>query len=292
MNARLMVDCKNTIGECCFWDPRDDCLWWTDIQQCRIYRLSNEKDVTIFNLPDRACFILPRINQGFIIGFPKQIVQANQELTHFEKICDVEADLPYHRLNDADVDPYGGIVFGSYNENPDRTQRKATASVYRLSPEGTVMQLISGIRTSNGTAFSADGSILYFADTADGTIRRFQIGKDFSTITELTPLADTDVAPGLPDGSTVDCEENYWNARVWGSCVARLSPQGELNAKIDLPVAGPTCVAIGGKNLNCLYITSLSIKRSENDPLVSPFAGGLFMSEIDIAGSPQRLCTL
>ena len=28
----LVLDCKNEIGESCFWDPRDNQLWWTDIE--------------------------------------------------------------------------------------------------------------------------------------------------------------------------------------------------------------------------------------------------------------------
>ena len=31
--ASLVLKCKNTIGESCFWDPRDNQLWWTDIPE-------------------------------------------------------------------------------------------------------------------------------------------------------------------------------------------------------------------------------------------------------------------
>ena len=66
-----VVQCKNILGESCFWDPRDKCIWWTDIEGKKIWKLDHKNQSFEFNLPDRAGFILPRKKDGFIIGFPK-----------------------------------------------------------------------------------------------------------------------------------------------------------------------------------------------------------------------------
>jgi L-arabinonolactonase len=37
MKASCILDCRNSLGESCFFDPRDGCLWWTDIEESRIF---------------------------------------------------------------------------------------------------------------------------------------------------------------------------------------------------------------------------------------------------------------
>ena len=292
MDAELVLDCKNLLGECCFWDPRDDCLWWTDIQGSSVWRLDSEQRATRFTLPGRAGFLLPRKGEGFVIGFPKQVVLANQELTTFTRLHDVEADLPQTRINDAEVDPFGGIVFGTFDETSDMEKRQPLASVYRLGPDGSLRRLFGNVITSNGLAFSPEGDIMHFADTPDGRIRRFRIGPDFSRIEEIDSLAERDAAPGMPDGATVDAEGNYWSARVWGGCVVRFDRSGTLTARIDLPAKGPTCPAFGGPALSRLYMTTLRVRHSEEELAAAPTAGGIFAAEVEVPGVEQRLCAL
>ena len=292
MKTHLVVDCRNRLGECCFWDPRDHCLWWTDIEGSSAWRMDADKNTTRFMLPGRAGFILPRRESGFVIGFPKQVVLANQELTAFTRLHDVEADLPQTRINDAEVDPFGGIVFGTFDETGDMEKRLPVASVYRLSPDGSLKQLFGNVTISNGLAFSPEGDIMYFADTPDGRIRRFRIGANFSSFEEIDALTAKDAAPGLPDGGTVDAEGNYWSARVWGGCVVRFDPKGSVSAQIDLPTKGPTCVALGGCSLTRLYITTLRVRHTAAELCASPNAGGIFATEVEIPGTRQRLCAL
>ncbi|MCY3878340.1 MAG: SMP-30/gluconolactonase/LRE family protein [Rhodobacteraceae bacterium] len=292
MKGELIVDARNVIGECCFQDPRDGCIYWTDIEGRKIFRLSGAGEVSRFTMPGRAGFILPLSSPGFVIGFPKQVVIADQELREFTRIVDVETDIPGTRINDAAVDPFGGVVFGTFNEVAD-PDRRPVCSLYRLSPEGDLQRLLSNIAISNGTDFSPDGSIMYFADTADGRIRRFRVGAaDFSDLEEIEPLATAADAPGLPDGGCVDAAGNYWSARVWGSCAIRFSPEGKPNGRVDIPVKGPTCVALCGPDLDQLHITSLRTEHSAEELRAAPEAGGLFRAGVDVPGCQQRLCHL
>ncbi len=292
MTARLLLDCKNTLGECCFWDPRDGCLWWTDIQESCVYRMDAGRNTTRYTLPGRAGFILPREDSGFVIGFPSQVVLADQDLAVFTRLHDVEAGLGQTRINDAAVDPFGGIVFGTFDETPNMADRRPIASVYRLAPDGSLRKLLGGVIITNGLAFSPDGEIMYFADTSDGRIRRFRIGEDFSTFDEIEPLATADGAPGMPDGGCVDAEGNYWSARVWGGCAVRFGQDGQVNARIDLPTKGPTCVTFGGNGLHDLFITTLRVRHTDAELEASPEAGGIFTARVDIPGLEERLCAL
>ncbi len=290
--AELAVDCRNLLGEKCFWDPRSNDLWWTDIHGNAAWRMDAGGRTERFVLPGRGCFILPRESGGFVIGFPSQICLADREFTTFHRIHDVEPHLPQTRINDACVDPYGGIVFGTFDETHDMAKRRPVASVYRLGPDRSLRKLFSDVILSNGLAFAPDGATMYFADSPIGLIRRFRVGPEFSYFEEVAPFAGIDDAPGEPDGSAVDAEGNYWNARVWGGCVVRFNPVGKVDRQIDLPARGPTCVGFGGDNLKTLYITSLRVRHTDDELAATPHAGGVFSAAVSTPGIPQLLCSL
>jgi L-arabinonolactonase len=279
--------CKNILGESCFWDPRINSLIWTDIEGKKIWKLNEKNQSLDYNLPDRAGFILPRKKDGFIIGFPKHIAISNQDFSSFEKICDVEINIKQTRINDAKVDPYGGIVFGTYNEDPDKINRKPIANLYRLAPDLSLTHLLSNITVSNGIAFSQNENIMYFADTPTGRIQKFKYSQDFNKFNELdSNIIFKDV--GEPDGATVDINNNYWSARVRGKCIISIDTKSEkILEKINLPTNTPTCVTFGGNNLSSLYVTSLRA-----DPTNDNEGGNLHRIETDTRGFEQLLADI
>jgi L-arabinonolactonase len=289
MEATCVVDCKNTLGEGCVWDPRDGCVYWTDIAESRIYRLAGDGAVTVFPLPERAGFLLPREHSGFVVGFATRIVTCDANFKTFETISLIEEGSPQTRVNDAAVDPFGGVVFGTFDER----DRKPVAALYRCSPDGQISKLLSDITISNGIAFSPAGDLMYFADTAEGTIRRFGVGRsDWGELHEFSPLAGLDVADGRPDGAVADAEGSYWNARVWGGCLVRIGPDGTLQEKVQLPTKGPTCVTLGGKDGRTLFATTLRVMHSDDELRAAPLAGGLFSVQVKVPGPPQRLAAI
>lgn len=289
MEATCVADCKNTLGEGCVWDPRDGCVYWTDIAESRIYRLGGDGAVTVFPLPERAGFILPREQAGFVIGLATRIAVCDADFKSFETISIMEEDLPQTRVNDAAVDPFGGVVFGTFDER----DRKPVAALYRCSPTGEVSKLLSGITISNGIAFSPAGDLMYFADTAEGTIRRFEIGRSaWGDLKEISPLAKPEIAAGRPDGAVVDSEGSYWNARVWGGCLVRIAQDGVLQETVQLPTKGPTCVTFGGMDRRTLYATTLRVMHTDDELRSAPLAGGLFSVQVKVPGPPQRLAAI
>ena len=288
MTARCVADVKNALGESCFWEDRSRSLFWTDIDGKTLYRLGADGVTAAWPLPERCAFFFPRERGGFVLGFEKRIAVADESFSRLETLMPVEESLPGTRLNDAAVDPFGGLVFGTMNERDS----EPVAGLYRLSPAGALQKLAGGIVISNGIAFSPDGRILYFTDTPVGSIRRFALHGECSRLEEMEPLAPLGIAPGKPDGAAVDSEGGYWNARVWGGRVTRISPDGRAAETIELPVMAPTCVCFGGDDLRTLYITSLR-KRHDRDMLArSPLAGGVFAVEVNTPGIAQRRCAL
>jgi L-arabinonolactonase len=288
MRATCLVDCRNTLGEGCVWDPRDQCLYWTDIEERRIFRLTPGGSVDRFVLPERAAFLLPRHDPGFIVGFASRIAVADADFKTFWTLAEIESDLPQTRVNDAAVDPFGGVVFATFDER----DRRPIASLYRLAPDKVLQLLETHIAIGNGIAFAPDGATMYFADTSVGVVRRFRLGPEFSHCAEIEPLAGAGIAPGHPDGAIVDQAGHYWSARVWGGCLVRIAPDGHVSGRVELPTKGPTCVALGGMAGTTLFTTTLRLRHSDQELAATPQAGGLFATEVDVPGVPSRLCLI
>ena len=284
LKVTTILKCKNLLGESCFWDPRYNCLVWTDIQGKKAWMLDEYNQSFEFNLPDRAGFILPRKKEGFIIGFPKFIAISDKNFSSFKKVCEIEITINETRINDAKVDPYGGIVFGTYNEDPDKINRKPIASLYRIAPNLSITKLLSNITVSNGIAFSHKENIMYFADTPTGLIRKFKYSQDFKKFQELeSNMIFDDV--GEPDGGTVDINNNYWSARVRGSCIICIDTTIEkIIQKIELPTKTPTCLTFGGTDMQDLFVTSLRPK-----PINNREDGNLFKVRSSAKGHLQLL---
>ncbi|MER9548373.1 SMP-30/gluconolactonase/LRE family protein [Mesorhizobium sp. M0322] len=288
-HARTAFDCHNLLGEGCNWNALDQSLWWTDIEGKCVFRWDDHGKVAAMRqLPNRAAFVFPRLRGGFVLGFPKSIVTTDPTFTDFSQVAEIEPHLAHTRINDAAIDPYGGIVLGTYNEQT----REPVGGVYRIASNGEVIKLFNGVAAANGLAFSPDGRIMYFTDTTEGTIRRFALAPQFAGLTEIGPLAGPNIAPGSPDGATVDNEGGYWSARLRGGCVVRIDKNGHLTDSVDMPSMAPTCVALGGENLRTLFITSRRTRQSCDELLRFPESGNLFRIEVGQAGRLPFSCRL
>jgi len=75
---------------------------------------------------------------------------------------------------------------------------------------------------------------------------------------------------------------------MWGgSCVVRFDPRtGQQLAKVGVPSSNVTSCALGGPDLNDLYITSARNRVSEEELLQRPHSGGLFRIQVDVPGVP------
>jgi sugar lactone lactonase YvrE len=121
---------------------------------------------------------------------------------------------------------------------------------------------------------------VYFADSLDNTLYQHFIRTDGN----LDP-AQVWFGPherGGPDGSAMDAEGYLWNARWDGSCLLRLTPDGQVDRVIELPINRPTSCVFGGEDLKTLYITSAA------SPLNHPLDGALLSIRVDV---PGKACT-
>lgn len=186
------------------------------------------------------------------------------------RICDFEPGNPETRLNDGRTDREGRFVVGGMNEVTGRPD----SSVIRISADGAVQTILTGVSCANSTCFSPDGSLMYFADTPRRRIDAYAYDGDLPGTAQ--PFADMQAEPGLPDGSCVDAEGGVWNAEWEGGQVVRFDAQGRLTHRVTLPEPKATCCAFGGQDLSTLFITTSRLMSTPEQIAAAPLSGSLF----------------
>ncbi|MCZ0997702.1 SMP-30/gluconolactonase/LRE family protein [Streptomyces mirabilis] len=165
-------------------------------------------------------------------GGPRHLPHRPRGPRRLDRAPGEDAPVPM-RMNDGVADPHGRFWAGSmaYEATPD------AGSLYRLDRDGRVTQVLRDVTIPNGPAFSADGTVMYLADSARGVIRRYPV--DPASGDPGTPEPFVTLGSGSPDGMTTDIEGCLWTA-VWGTGqVHRYRPDRGLDRIVDLPAGQP-----------------------------------------------------
>lgn len=275
-----IVDIGNTLGEGVLWDTVSCRLWWTDIQERRLFRFEPvRRALETFQLPERLGSF------GFVEGSDRLIAAFESGFAFFHpQSGEIQwVARPPHaadnlRFNDGRVDRYGRFWAGSMVEGAGAP----AAKLYCLR-NGLAEVHLSGIAICNSLCFSADARHMYFADTPHRTIHRFDTDPVSGALSNRRIFAQTP-SGSFPDGSNVDAAGHLWNAH-WGSGrVVRYAPDGSISGSIELPVTQPTCIAFGGAALDHLFVTTAREKLSAQALSSQPQAGHLFIYQTNIQG--------
>ncbi|WP_405639509.1 SMP-30/gluconolactonase/LRE family protein [Streptomyces uncialis] len=185
-----------------------------------------------------------------------------------------EDDAPERmRMNDGSADPHGRFWAGSMAYDAVA----GASSLYRVDRDGTVTRAVTGLTVPNGPAFSADGTLMYLADSVKGVVRRYPVDPASGELG--APQLFVTFSGGLPDGMTVDDEGALWVA-VWGTgTVHRYRPDGVRSHLLRLPAAQPAGVCLHG---DTLHVTSA--RGGLADP--GPYDGAVFTARVEVPGPP------
>ena len=287
MQLELLIDARNYLGEGVLWCERSHRVYWTDIEAQRLYGYSPDTGVrSEWIIPERlSCFALTPDENILLLGLASRLAFFNLQTQAVTGIRDVEAGLPMTRINDGRCDRQGRFVFGTMDE---RSGKEAIGSFYRLNHDLTLERLpLPKIAIANSICFSTDGSAMYFCDSMEKVIYRWD-GYLYGDASQISVFADLGCGSAAPDGATIDADGFLWSAQWGGSRVVRYAPHGSVDRILYLPVSQPSCVCFGGTLLKQLFVTtaqqSLSVAMLADEPL----AGGLFHTQLDdVCGVPE-----
>jgi len=151
----------------------------------------------------------------------------------------------------------------------------------RIDAEGAATELYGGVVHANGIALSPDEDRIYHSDTRANVV----LVHDLVDGRALNRRA-FDFPPGAPDGLAVDEAECVWVASAVGGCVVRLTPDGDVDRRVDVPARAVTSLCFGGTDRRELYVVTA-------DNTEKPEAkGSVLRTRVDVAGAVVHPATI
>jgi sugar lactone lactonase YvrE len=262
-------------GEGPVWSQRWGGLRWVDMLAGDVLSLQADGSIVRAHVGAVAAAVRPRREGGAVIGIERgfALEEPDGTVTPLEAVWSDRSV----RMNEGACDPDGRFYCGSMAYD----QRPGAASLYRLDADGSVAVALRDVTVSNGLDWSPDGALAYYNDTDTHQISVF----DYDATSGLTARRVFAEVAGRPDGLTVDAEGGVWTALSDGGVVQRYTPQGVLDAVIDVPARKVTACTFGGPRLDELYITTSREGLAAGEDLL---AGALFRTEPGVTGQPVK----
>jgi len=236
----------------------------------------------VWQLPEHVSAFIPCERGDALVTLSSGVYRLDLATEALTLLCVADPQAG-NRGNEARCDAQGRLWLGTMQNNigeqgEDLPITRRSGGLFRIDADATVTRLLNGLGIPNTLLWNEEGSQVHFGDSMDGTLYQHSIQVDGQL-----GAAQAWFGPhtrGGPDGSAMDAEGYIWNARWDGSCLLRLTPLGEVDRIIELPVSRPTSCVFGGPELTTLYITSAA------SPLGHPLDGAVLAIEMDVPGKP------
>lgn len=267
------------LGEGPVWLPDEAALRFVDIKRGLLHRYDPATCAgQTQDVGGKPSFIVPEEGGGFLIGSENQVFRLEGAT-----LGEVAATIPQpasNRTNDATVDCGGRLWFGTMDEH----ESSASGTVWCMD-RGELQRAGGKAVVTNGPAVSGDGRFLYFVNSSERIIWRFDISNR-PVLEHGEIFIEFGKDEGHPDGIIVDSEDCIWVALWDGWGVRRYAPDGTLLLHVPLPCARVTKVALGGPDLTTAFVTTACIGLDAGALARQPLAGSLFAFD---APAPGRI---
>ncbi|KAJ8723564.1 hypothetical protein PYW08_003476 [Mythimna loreyi] len=285
------------LGEGPHWDHRKQALYFVTLGQFNnnmIHKYVLATGVhTMTRIQGRIGFIVPV--QGtcdqFLLGVDRQfqVVRWNGQngspATVLRIIGEVDRNVLGTSINDGKVDPRGRVFAGTISPGIYPVFIMNQGSLYRLN-RSNITKVQDRITVSNGLAWDLRRKAMYYVDSWEWKIRRYDYDVKTGAISNLTYIFDfkKNNVEGFPDGMTIDKNGNLWVACFEGGKVIKVNPRtGDMLQEVPIPAKQVTSVTFGGPNFDILFVTSA------NFYFRGPQDGATFMvTGLGVKGLPNR----
>jgi L-arabinonolactonase len=258
-------------GERPYWDGATSRFYWIDVFGKRFHRTDAEgTKIETFALPAFVGSLALIDDSHAILALHHGFFKYHFASGKAELICYPEENVAGNmRLNDGKIDQMGRFVCGG----ADFFRSKPIGGIYSLDGKFQVRRIGGGVTLFNGLCWSPDGKTMYYSDSARRQTYRCSYDPRTGEAGAPEPFILFTEADGLPDGAAVDDTGHIWIAMVYGGQLIRVSPGGQIERRVALPIRGPTSLAFGGHDYSRLFITSKS-RDSQGQPLSVEAGGG------------------
>ena len=280
-----VLDARARVGEGAIWSVAMQRLLWVDIPAGLVNRLDVTTGTNESWDMGRAVGCVAETASGQIVcALSDGFATLDPVSGKTGRAIGPRPEDRNHRFNDGTVDPLGRFIAGTM-PLAGASDDDSDGRVYSFDGQNTT-ELMRGFHVINGLAFAPDGRTVYASDSYSPiqTIWAWDYELESGVLSNRRTFFDTAELVGRPDGGAIDSAGCYWSAGVGGWQLYRITPKGQLDMTIDMPVERPTRIAFGGSDLETLYVTSIRVDYDSEQPL----SGGIFALEIPgVSGLPM-----
>ncbi|HIE93511.1 MAG TPA: SMP-30/gluconolactonase/LRE family protein [Acidobacteria bacterium] len=203
----------------------DGTVFFTDIDNNRILRMSPAGEVSTFRQPSNAANGLIFDTEWRLLACEggdgetalPRVTRTDMATGAVEVLADHYEGKELHRPNDLTFDGQGRIYFTDRPEPNARPDQTGVHGVYRVDPDGSVTRILTEpeVIRPNGIVISPDDTTLYLLETEQSAagprlIRAYDLSED-GTVSNMRVFHD--FHPGRSgDGMTVDSGGNLYVA--------------------------------------------------------------------------------
>jgi sugar lactone lactonase YvrE len=287
LEAEVAVPAQGQLGEGPVWDAGRGVLRWVDILAGHVHAVDPATGAgTWFDAGDPVGTVGLTRSGRLVLALVDGFALADHDGQRLTRMPGFSIDRAVIRFNDGKPDPWGNFCAGTMAWDETGSP---PGSLYRLGPDGAVIELLGDVGLSNGLDWTDDRRLFYYADSNSGRVDLFDTDPETGTLAARRPFVTVPEADGIPDGLTLDAEGCVWLA-VWGSGeLRRYTPAGLLDTVVRLPARQVTSAAFGGPDLGTLYITCAWEGLSPADRAQQPHAGDIFACVPGVTGRPPFL---
>ncbi|EDK46004.1 rRNA-processing protein cgr1 [Lodderomyces elongisporus] len=280
-------DYRGRLTEGITYDYRNNTLLWVDIILGEVHRISlddlNKHEVLKWNEQGESIgFVALTKDLDTVLvcgksGLAYGKFKANT-LEYFFKYPLTEVEQKRLRSNDGIIDPWGNLWIGLMNDfhvTAKEGEVKPEGKLLRITPDLKVDVMIENTKISNGLAFCSKGTKLYWTDSLNYTIWKFDYDHETNTLSNKVPFLETkkvytDVESPEPDGMVRTTNGEVYTAVFSTSTVLHVDKEGQVIEKIHVPAERCTCVTIGGQDGDHLFINTANLKLDDFDAKIDP----------------------
>jgi sugar lactone lactonase YvrE len=294
MAAELVLDARAELAEGPVWDDRRHVLWWVDIVVGRLHRFDPRSRSDVATEIGSAVGCVALTAQGMVMAAAADALLlldpdtgGRRMLASFPDAATGTAG-PRLRCNDGKCDSEGRFWVGRMAL--DRTP--GAAMLIRVDGRGAV-PVLRDLTIPNGLDWSGDGRRMYFVHSPDRLVSVMDFDPDTGEAGPRRVWWRTSDVPGLPwgsvpDGLTVDADGHVWVAIWGGGSVLRLTPDGTVDCRVEVPVARVSSCVFGGDEMTELFITTAREDATDQELTAQPAAGGLYRVIPGARGRPPN----
>ena len=247
-------------------------LYFSDVLGGGVYRRTPDGEITTV-VPKR------RGVGGIVLHADGGVVVSGRDIVHVHagenrRLFAVDGVLGW---NDICADSAGRVYAGSLRFAVfDTSAEPVPGELWRIDGPDQAIDLYHGVLHANGVALSPGERTIYHSDTRNNVILVHTVADDGSAGDRRA----LHFPPGAPDGMAFDAQGLLWVASARAGCVARMTPDGEIDRVLDIPAQTVTSVCFAPDGEPDLFVvTADNTEEPER-------RGSIFRIDAGVGGAP------